>query len=80
MKLHFAISRNKKAQTVKKKLSRIYKNHSPKKCDVIVVCGGDGFMLLTLKKFYKFNKPFYGINCGNLGFLLNKFKYKYIDK
>ena len=31
-------------------------------------------MLQTLKKFYKFKKAFYGINSGNYGFLMNKFK------
>ena len=30
-------------------------------------------MLQTLKKFYKLKKPFYGINSGNYGFLMNKF-------
>ena len=35
--------------------------------------GGDGFMLHTLKKYYKFQKPFYGLNSGNYGFLMNKF-------
>ena len=30
-------------------------------------------MLQTLKKLHKFNKPFYGINSGNYGFLMNKF-------
>ena len=35
--------------------------------------GGDGFMLQTLKKFHKYRKPFYGINSGNYGFLMNKF-------
>ena len=43
------------------------------KADIIIVLGGDGFMLQTLKKFYKFNKPFYGINTGDYGFLMNKF-------
>ncbi len=33
-------------------------------------------MLQTLKKFYKFNLPFYGINSGNYGFLMNKFSSK----
>ena len=32
----------------------------------------DGFMLQTLKKLYKYKKPFYGINSGNYGFLMNK--------
>ena len=33
-------------------------------------------MLETLKKYYKYNKTFYGINCGNYGFLMNKFSYQ----
>ena len=53
-------------------LSKIPVN-SIKKSSLIVVIGGDGFMLQTLKKYYKFNKPFYGINSGNYGFLMNKF-------
>ena len=44
--------------------------------DCIIVLGGDGFMLETLKKYYKYNKSFYGINCGNYGFLMNKFSYQ----
>ena len=44
-----------------------------KKSNTIIVLGGDGFMLQTLKKLYKFKKPFYGINSGNYGFLMNKF-------
>jgi len=46
------------------------------KSNVIIVLGGDGFMLQTLKKFYKFDKPFYGINSGNYGFLMNKLSNK----
>ena len=33
-------------------------------------------MLQTLKKFHKFKKPFYGINSGDYGFLMNKFNSK----
>ena len=47
-----------------------------KKSNVIIVLGGDGFMLQALKKFYKYKKPFYGINTGNYGFLMNKFSNK----
>ena len=42
----------------------------------IIVIGGDGFMLQSLKKYYKFNKQFYGVNSGNYGFLMNKFSKK----
>ena len=47
-----------------------------KKSNIIIVLGGDGFMLQTLKKLFKFKKPFYGINSGNYGFLMNKFSNK----
>ena len=50
------------------------------KSDIIIVIGGDGFMLQSLKKFYKYKKPFYGINSGNYGFLMNKFSYKNFTK
>jgi len=49
---------------------------SLKNANTIIVLGGDGFMLQTLKKFYKYKKPFYGINSGNYGFLMNKFSKK----
>ena len=47
-----------------------------KNSNIIIVLGGDGFMLQSLKKLYKFRKPFYGINSGNYGFLMNKFSNK----
>lgn len=46
---------------------------SPEKADVIVVLGGDGYMLHSLHEFSHLNKPFYGMNCGTYGFLLNEF-------
>ena len=33
-------------------------------------------MLQTIKKYFKLNKPFYGINSGDYGFLMNKFSKK----
>lgn len=43
----------------------------PEAADAILVGGGDGFMLETIRKYYDFEKPFLGINCGTRGFLLN---------
>jgi len=77
---HFIFDKTKKSQRVKNICLKLYKNYTPIKSSVIVVAGGDGFMLSNLKKFYKFNKPFYGINCGTFGFLMNKFKIKNFDK
>ena len=42
--------------------------------------GGDGFMLKTLKKYQKYKKPFYGMNKGTYGFLMNKFDMKNLRK
>ncbi len=78
-KFNFIFDKTKKAKTLKKVILRSYKNYSPKKAEVIIVSGGDGFMLKTIKKFNKFNKPFYGINCGSIGFLLNKYIAKKIE-
>ena len=50
-----------------------------KQNNLVIVIGGDGFMLQTLKK-QKFKKQFYGINSGNYGFLMNKFSSKNIIK
>lgn len=72
-KYHFIFDKTVKSQVLKKSFKK-YKNYSPKKTDVIIVAGGDGFMLRALKKLYKFKKPFYGINCGTIGFLMNKFE------
>ncbi len=41
------------------------------KPNIIVVLGGDGFMLKIIRKFIRKGLPFFGINCGHLGFLLN---------
>jgi NAD+ kinase len=80
IKLHFTFDKTKKSQYLKKKLLKKYKNHSAKISDVIVVAGGDGYMLNSLKKYAKFKKPFYGINCGTYGFLLNKYTSQNLDK
>jgi len=79
-KLHFVIDKTIKNNSIKKIIFKKYSIASPKKSDVIVVVGGDGFMLETLKRYQKFNKPFYGINKGTFGFLMNKFDLKKLDK
>ena len=73
-KFHFAFDLNKKNKVIKNYLIKKFKNYSANLSDVIIVLGGDGFMLQTLKKYQKYNKPFYGINCGTFGFLMNKYK------
>ena len=79
-KFNFIFDKSKKARILKKIVLKKYKNWPIKKSQVIVVAGGDGFMLKTIKKFYKLNRAFYGINCGSMGFLLNKYISKKISR
>ena len=68
--------KNLRSLKIKKFLSNILKKFKAKKSNVIIVIGGDGFMLQTLKKNKKTKKLFYGVNSGNYGFLMNKFSSK----
>ena len=72
--------KNKQSLKIKLFLEKKIKTYTLIKSDLIIVIGGDGFMLQTLKKFYKLKKSFYGINSGNYGFLMNKLSLKNIIK
>lgn len=64
-----------KARNVYNMLDKNYKLiDNPKDADVIVVLGGDGFMLHCLHEYMQFDIPFYGINCGTVGFLMNEYE------
>ena len=71
---------NKKSKQIKSQLLRKLSINKISKPNTIIVIGGDGFMLQTLKKNQKSKKIFYGINSGNYGFLMNKFSSKTIIK
>ncbi len=70
---------NKKSLKIKSFLVKNLKNLLSKS-QVVIVIGGDGFMLKILKKNKNSLKSFYGINSGNYGFLMNKFSPKYTIK
>jgi NAD+ kinase len=72
--------KNKKSKTIKNILLKEKKLHKFHKENLIVVIGGDGFMLQTIKRYKDSKKNFYGINSGNYGFLMNKFSSKNIIK
>ena len=73
----FVISdKNSSSSKIKNAVLKRIKMHSLSKSNLIIVIGGDGFMLEALKKYNKYKKPFYGINSGNYGFLMNKFSEK----
>ena len=70
--------KNSKSSKIKILLKKKIKNFQFKQKNLIIVIGGDGFMLETLKKYKNSKKKFYGINSGNYGFLMNKFYLKKI--
>jgi len=71
---------NKKSLRIKTFLTKNIKKIKSIKLNLIIVIGGDGFMLKTLKKNNSSLNFFYGINSGNYGFLMNKFSSKNIIK
>ncbi len=73
MKVFIVSDRNKKSLKIKNLVLKKINLYPINKASIIIVVGGDGFMLETLKKLNKYKKPFYGINSGNYGFLMNKF-------
>jgi NAD+ kinase len=76
IKAHICFDKTKNSLKIKSSLEKKIQSISLTKSKLIVVIGGDGFMLQTLKKFYKLKKPFYGVNSGHYGFLMNRFSNK----
>ena len=72
-KLLIISDKNKKSLKIKSFLQKNLKSNQIIKSDLVIVIGGDGFMLQILKKNKNSSKCFYGINSGNYGFLMNKF-------
>ena len=79
-KPHIVSDINNFSLKIKKSLESKNNFYTLSKSNLIVVIGGDGFMLSTLKKYRNYKKPFYGINSGNYGFLMNKFSKKFSVK
>ncbi|MDB4070650.1 NAD kinase [Candidatus Pelagibacter sp.] len=79
-KVYLVFDKTRASLKIKSILIKKVKFTSLIKSNIIIVLGGDGFMLQTLKKLHKYRKPFYGINSGNYGFLMNKFSSENIIK
>ena len=72
--------KNKKSLKIKIQIKKILNKQYLNRSNVVIVIGGDGFMLQTLKKNKISKNIFYGINSGNYGFLMNKFLPKLLLK
>lgn len=73
-------ARQKQAQDALKKMQAKYGNTTPAKADVIVVLGGDGFMLRTVHEHLKRKVPIFGLNRGSVGFLMNEYRLSGLKK
>ena len=73
MKIHFHIAKNKKAKVVADELLSLYGQVDLSRAEVIVAVGGDGAMLAAMRESITYNIPVFGLNRGNIGFLMNDF-------
>ena len=71
-KPHFIVDYTKISKESSNRIKSTYKFFSLSEADAIVVLGGDGFMLDILKRYQDLDLPFYGINKGTVGFLMNQ--------
>ena len=73
LRLSFTASDRPEAQEGLARLAARYGEARPEDADVIVALGGDGFMLETLHRTLRLDRPIYGMNCGSVGFLMNDY-------
>ena len=73
MKIHFSIAKNKKAKLVSNDLLKLYGQVEVSEAEVIVAVGGDGAMLGAMRESILYDIPVFGLNRGNIGFLMNEY-------
>ena len=73
-KIAFHAAEGDVAQTARERLAKRYRSAAPDEADVVVVLGGDGYMLQTLHTLMGQNVPIFGMNRGSVGFLLNEYR------
>jgi NAD+ kinase len=80
MKFHFISSNTNEALKAKKEFVNFYNQSDPELADIIIPIGGDGILLKSLHDFNNLNKPFFGINYGSVGFLMNSISNKNLEE
>ena len=71
MKFYFNSSETIEAISTKDKFVKLYGQNKVENADIIVPIGGDGFLLKNLHDFHNLKIPFFGVNYGSIGFLMN---------
>ena len=79
-KINFISSDDEKAKESLSVLKKKYKHYKLKDANLIVVLGGDGTILSSLHKNYMKKIPIYGMNRGNIGFLMNNYSIDNLEK
>ena len=79
MKFHFIASENPEAKEVLKVLIKRYDQTKLELSDVIIAIGGDGMLLKALRNSIEKNKPVFGLNKGNVGFLMNELSFDNLE-
>lgn len=74
LKLAFLASQHESSQRALTELQGQYGAHLPAEADVLVVLGGDGFMLHTLHEHVASGLPVFGMRMGDVGFLMNRYQ------
>ena len=80
MRFHFISSENPEAKQALKKFKERYKQSEIDVSDAIIAIGGDGMLLKALRNSLKANIPVFGLNKGNVGFLMNELSYEDLEK
>ena len=79
MKFHFIASENPEAKEALKALIKRYNQTKLELSDVIIAIGGDGMLLKALRNSIEKNKPVFGLNKGNVGFLMNELSFNNLE-
>jgi NAD+ kinase len=72
-RLAFVASDRPEAVEARARLAARYGDLTEDEADVVVVLGGDGFMLEQLHRNLGARRPIYGMNRGSVGFLMNDY-------
>ena len=79
MKFHFIASENPEAKEALKVLIKRYDQTKLELSDVIIAIGGDGMLLKALRNSIEKDKPVFGLNKGNVGFLMNELSFDNLE-
>ena len=73
-KIHFHAAETNEGRNARAEQIALHGQTPVESADVIVALGGDGTLLEALHKYYTLKIPFYGMNRGSVGFMLNPYQ------